>query len=211
MSGSAHRHLLQSFLNLWKPPPERCPHVSRPSPQPAENSLRIDVPNRAFHDQHTPLVRDNVDVGSMLELLDAALWNDAKTEDDEQNGESRTPGRQPEAKGRSATKAQVEQASAGSSQGAISSASEVLVIVRCFGGVAHVMSLLRVDDGRAYVCRPDELDEIRSGKRPPPFAGFSLEDVFEFSESEMNRIRSGHRPRWDRLRCLRPRRAAWGL
>ena len=106
--------------------------------------------------------------------------------------------------------ATVEQASAASPKEAISGAPETLVIVRCHGGVVHVMSLLRVEGQRAYVCRPDEFEEIQSGKRLPPIAGFPLEDVFEFNAREMKRVGSGRKLRWDRLRRLRPRRSAWG-
>ena len=104
--------------------------------------------------------------------------------------------------------ANVQQTGAELPQGAIPSASETLVIVRCFGGIPHVMSLLHVEGGRAFVCRPDEFGEIRSGKRSPPIAGFPLEDVFEFSAREMKRVQAGRKLRWDHLRRLRPSRVA---
>jgi hypothetical protein len=69
------------------------------------------------------------------------------------------------------------------------------VIVRTYGGAPRIARVISVTPDAAFVCAPEYFDAIASGEHEPPMVGFPLNDVFEFDEALVDRIKSD-RAQW---------------
>lgn len=77
-----------------------------------------------------------------------------------------------------------------------------LVIVRSFRGIPLVRALLDTTPTAAFVCKPEDVAEIRRGAKPEPMIGFPRNDVFQFAEATARAIDLGQSVEWGKLKPI---------